>query len=160
MSVNSRKSVNLLMTDVCHQHIHRKFATDRCPKQNVLSGVKLLSRDNVSHIPNEIHMRIIPHAITRNCKQLIIQKYHMEVYHKWGSHEMAGLRYLMSVITLLRKLFSKKKNNSFPSKCHNSDIGIDKLLFQNPRQDKPPPATPLQAPLCIRYSRCYKWFDL
>ena len=42
----------------------------------------------------------------------------------------------------------------FSSRCHISDIEIDKLLFKNPSQDKLSTATPFQAPLCIRYSRC------
>ena len=40
------------------------------------------------------------------------------------------------------------------SKCHISDIGIDKLSLEKPSQDKLSPATQFQAPLCIRYSRC------
>ena len=39
------------------------------PKQNALSGFKLLSRGSWSHIPFEIHMHMFPRAPTRDCKQ-------------------------------------------------------------------------------------------
>ena len=57
------------------------------PKQNVLSGSKLLSRDSESHIFLCAcflwQLLVITNSIL---KQLIIPEYHMGVYHKWGSN--------------------------------------------------------------------------
>ena len=39
------------------------------PKQNGLSGFKLLSRDSESHVSYEIQMDMLPQAATRDCKQ-------------------------------------------------------------------------------------------
>ena len=45
-----------------------------------------MSRDRVSHIHYEIHMRMLPQVATRNCKQyleqLMIPEYLMGVYLK------------------------------------------------------------------------------
>ena len=46
------------------------------PKQNVLSGFKLLSRDSVPHISYEIHVRMFSHATTYGCKQHFETAYH------------------------------------------------------------------------------------
>ena len=43
------------------------------------------------------------------------------------------------------KRLCPKENIFFSSRCHISDIDVDKLLFKSPSQDKL--ATPFQAPI-------------
>ena len=124
-----------------------------------------MSRDSGhgSHIPHKIHVRMFPQATTRDLKQLIIPEYHMGVYHKVG-YNANGRTSIFDVSHDYVKNVVPERKQCFSIRCHISDIDIDKLSFKNPSQDKLSPATPSNAPLCIRYSRCYirfhKWFEL
>ena len=57
-------------------------------KKNSLSGFKLMSRDRLSHIQYEMHMRMFPQVVTFDCKQylqqLMISESLMGVYHEKG----------------------------------------------------------------------------
>ena len=84
-------------------------------------------------------------------KQLIIPEYHMGVYLKGGSNANGRTSIFVVSHDYVKAVVSERKH--FSSKCHNSDIDIDKSSLQNPSQDKLSPATPSQVSLCIRYSR-------
>ena len=57
--------------------------------QNSFSGFKLMSRDRLSHIHNEMHVLMFPQVVTFDCKQylqqLVISESLMRVYHQGGS---------------------------------------------------------------------------
>ena len=61
------------------------------PKQNALSGFKLLSRDSGSPISFEIHMTMFPQAPSRLVnansilKQVIFPEFHMGDYHYYNA---------------------------------------------------------------------------
>ena len=42
-------------------------------KHNSLSGLKLMSRDRLSHIYYEMHMLMFPQVVTSDCKQYLQQ---------------------------------------------------------------------------------------
>ena len=96
-------------------------------------------------------------------KQLIIPEQHMGVYHKGGGNANDRTS-IFDVSHDYVKKFVRERMQCFSSQCRISHIDINKLWFKNPGQDKLSPATPSQAPLCIKYPRCYirfhQWFGL
>ena len=58
-----------------------KFGIKVNPKQNALSGFKLLSRDSGSHIPYEMHVRMFPQATSRDFKQYFETVNYIRVPH-------------------------------------------------------------------------------
>ena len=77
-------------------------------------------------------------------KQTIIQEYHTGVYQKGGSN--ANGRTLIFDVShdYVKKVVPERKQ-CFSSKCHISDIDIDKISFKNPGKDMLSPATPSKA---------------
>ena len=128
------------------------------PKQNALSGFKLLSRDSGSRVPYEIHVRMLL-STTRDCKQyfkqLITQNITWEFTKTGGGVNANGRFCIFGVSNDYVKKVVPERKHCVSGKCHISDIDIDKLSFKNPGQDELLPATPSQAPLCISHSRCH-----
>ena len=104
-------------------------------EQIELSGFKLMSRDRLSHIYYELHVRMFPQVATRDCKQylqqLMIQESLMGVYRKGGVVlQVTKARYLMSVKTENNAVSVSR--HCFSYKCHVSNIDFHKSPFRNP----------------------------
>ena len=119
---------------------------------------EILGSNSGSHI-YEIHMSMFLQATTRDCKQYNIPEYHTGVYHKGGRNangrsSIFEVSYYFDVSHdyVMKVMLNRKQ--CFCSKCHISDIDIDKLSFKNTGHVRLSPATPSQAQLCVRYFRC------
>ena len=115
-----------------------------------------MSRDRLSHIHYEMHMLMFPEVVTFDCKQylqqLMISESLMGVYHEGGSCKWQDLdiRYQ----SLLKIMVCWVENNVFLANV----INIYLTSFYIVQEPLPSPSTSPQAPLCLRYCRCYARF--